>query len=61
MPINPDLCGKVQIRLTSAVESILASLEPYEGWIEQMLLQVAGAQELKTSVQRLVLCAIPRL
>src|SRR5438552_8476145 len=28
---------KVQVRLTSSVESIRASLEPYAAWIEQML------------------------
>jgi hypothetical protein len=33
-PNNPD---KLQICLTSSVESIRASLEPYAGWIEQML------------------------
>jgi hypothetical protein len=35
--MNLDASNKVQIRLTSAVESILASLEPYKGWIEKML------------------------
>jgi AAA+ superfamily predicted ATPase len=42
MPIKPNIHDKlqidtVQIRLTSSVESILASLEPYAKWIEQML------------------------
>jgi hypothetical protein len=32
--VIPD---KVQIRLTSSVDTILASLEPYAGWIEQIL------------------------
>jgi AAA+ superfamily predicted ATPase len=37
MPKMPNTSAKVQIRLTSSVESILASLEPYARWIEQML------------------------
>jgi hypothetical protein len=37
MAIAPNIPDKLQIRLTSSVESILASLEPYAGWIEQML------------------------
>jgi hypothetical protein len=37
MAITPDIPNKLQIRLTSAAESILASLEPYAKWIEQML------------------------
>jgi hypothetical protein len=37
MPITRNLPNKVQIRLTSAAESILSSLEPYAKWIEQML------------------------
>src|ERR1700722_12198045 len=37
MPIAPNIPAKLQIRLTSSVESILASLEPYTRWIEQML------------------------
>jgi hypothetical protein len=37
MPKMPSTSAKVQIRLTSSVESILASLEPYTKWIEQML------------------------
>jgi hypothetical protein len=42
MAIKPNIHEKlqietVQIRLTSSVESILASLEPYAEWIEQML------------------------
>jgi ATPase family associated with various cellular activities (AAA) len=42
MAIKPNIHDKlqidtVQIRLTSSVDSILASLEPYSGWIEQML------------------------
>jgi len=37
MPIALNIPDKLQIRLTSSVESILASLEPYEKWIEQML------------------------
>jgi hypothetical protein len=37
MPIAPTIPDKLQIRLTSSVESILASLEPYTKWIEQML------------------------
>ena len=36
MPIT-SMPNKVQIRLTSSVESIRASLEPYAEWIEQML------------------------
>jgi hypothetical protein len=37
MPIAPTIPDKLQIRLTSSVESILASLEPYTKWIEQTL------------------------
>src|ERR1700723_705234 len=37
MPITPTIPAKLQIRLTSAVETILASLAPYAKWIEQML------------------------
>jgi hypothetical protein len=37
MAMAPNIPDKLQIRLTSSVESILASLEPYAGWIEQML------------------------
>jgi ATPase family associated with various cellular activities (AAA) len=37
MPISPTIIDKVQIRLTSSVESIRASLEPYAKWIEEML------------------------
>ena len=37
MPITPHIPDKMQIRLTSSVDSILASLEPYAKWIEQML------------------------
>jgi AAA+ superfamily predicted ATPase len=42
MAIKPNIHDKlqietVQVRLTSSVESILASLEPYAEWIEQML------------------------
>jgi hypothetical protein len=37
MPISPSTPDKVQIRLTSSVESIRASLEPYAKWIEKML------------------------
>src|ERR1700676_656416 len=37
MAIAPTIPDKMQIRLTSSVESILASLEPYRTWIEQML------------------------
>src|SRR5580692_11121818 len=37
MTIAPNIPDKLQIRLTSSVESILASLQPYEKWIEQTL------------------------
>jgi ATPase family associated with various cellular activities (AAA) len=37
MPIASSIPDKFQIRLTSSVETILASLEPYAAWIEQML------------------------
>jgi ATPase family associated with various cellular activities (AAA) len=37
MAIKPTIPDKLQIRLTSSVESVLASLEPYAKWIEQML------------------------
>jgi hypothetical protein len=37
MPVNHDIVPQVQIRLTSAVESVRASLEPHTAWIEQML------------------------
>jgi hypothetical protein len=33
----PNIPAKLQIRLTSSVESILASLEPYRKWIEQTI------------------------
>jgi hypothetical protein len=32
-----NLSSTVQIRLTSSVETILASLQPYAKWIEQTL------------------------
>ena len=35
MPIKLNM--PVQIRLTSSVESVRASLEPYVGWIEQTI------------------------
>jgi hypothetical protein len=37
MPISPTIPDPVQIRLTSAIETIRLSLEPHKGWIEQML------------------------
>ena len=37
VPVKPRIPEKVQIRLTSSVELIRASLEPYVGWIEQTL------------------------
>jgi len=37
MAMTPNIPPKVQIRLSSSVESILASLEPYVGWIEETL------------------------
>ena len=37
MAIDPNIPDKMQICLTSSVETIRASLEPYAGWIEQML------------------------
>jgi ATPase family associated with various cellular activities (AAA) len=37
MPIVSGLPDKMQIRLTSSVESVLASLQPYAKWVEQML------------------------
>jgi hypothetical protein len=37
MPTAPNIPDKLQIRLTSSVDSILASLEPYTKWIEQTL------------------------
>jgi hypothetical protein len=37
MPIRHDVVPRVQVRLTSAVESVRASLEPYGAWIEEML------------------------
>src|ERR1700732_4475379 len=37
MAIKPNIPAKLQIRLTSSVDSIRASLEPYEKWIQQML------------------------
>lgn len=37
MPIAPSIPDRLQIRLTSSAESILASLEPYARWIELML------------------------
>jgi ATPase family associated with various cellular activities (AAA) len=35
--MNQNIFNKVQIRLTSSVETIRASLEPYAQWVEQML------------------------
>jgi hypothetical protein len=37
MPVVPSLPDKMQVRLTSSAESVLASLHPYAKWIEQML------------------------
>ena len=37
MATELNIPDKVQVRLTSAVETILASLTPYAGWIEQMI------------------------
>jgi hypothetical protein len=37
MSITPNITDPLQIRLTSAVETILASLAPYAKWIEQMM------------------------
>ena len=37
MAITPNIPDKLQIRLTSSTESVLASLQPYAQWIEQML------------------------
>ena len=37
MPVKPNMPDKVQVRLTSSVESIRASLEPYLPWIEQVM------------------------
>ena len=37
MPIKLNVLDKVQIRLTSSVESVRASLEPYRSWIEQTI------------------------
>src|ERR1700680_1399797 len=37
LAIKPNIPAKLQIRLTSSVDSIRASLEPYGKWIEQML------------------------
>jgi hypothetical protein len=37
MPITPNITDPLQLRLTSAVETILASLAPYAEWMEQML------------------------
>ena len=37
MAIDPNRPDKVQIRLTSSAETILAALEPFKKWIEQTL------------------------
>jgi hypothetical protein len=37
MGITSNITDPLQIRLTSAVETILASLAPYAEWIEQVL------------------------
>jgi hypothetical protein len=37
MSIKLSVLDKVQVRLTSSVESVRASLEPYRGWIEQTI------------------------
>jgi hypothetical protein len=39
----------LQVRLSSSVELIRASLEPYIAWIEAIDLQVSGDHELKTA------------
>jgi hypothetical protein len=35
--MNPQISDKLQIRLTSSVETIRASLDPYVSWVEEML------------------------
>src|ERR1039458_6533793 len=37
MAIDQTIPEKLQIRLTSSIETILASLQPYAKWIEEML------------------------
>ncbi len=37
MPVEPNMPGKVQIRLSSSVELMRAALEPYLPWIEQQV------------------------
>src|ERR1700730_16649928 len=37
MALKPNIPSKVQLRFTSAAETILASLEPYVQWIEKLL------------------------
>jgi len=37
MPIKSNFPDRLQVRLTSSVELIRASLEPYMAWIEQMI------------------------
>jgi hypothetical protein len=49
MAIKSNFPDRLQVRLTSSVELIRASLEPYLAWIEAIDLQVRGAHELKTA------------
>ena len=37
MPIKPNFPDRLQVQLTSSVDLIRASLEPYVGWIEQTM------------------------
>jgi len=37
MSIKSNFPDRLQVRLTSSVELIRASLEPYMGWIEEMM------------------------
>ena len=37
MAMKSKIPDKVQVRLTSSIETILASLPPYAKWIEEML------------------------
>ena len=49
MAIKSNFPERLQVRLTSSVELIRASLEPYISWIEAIDLQVSGDHELKTA------------
>jgi len=42
MAIKSSIPDKVQIRLTSSIETILASLQPHAKWIEKMAVRLCN-------------------